>query len=107
MSDFVRQVKNSDFDEHQFVLATADKALAEIASVLFCGGESEDPRDEFTAAFEKWWPKRDAMEIANRLIDGIEIAMRRPPPGNPDVDPFPKIIGEGENFVLNWTGPNS
>jgi hypothetical protein len=105
LGEFSSKARLSNFPEKQYVLATGDKSLAQVAQSLFVRGESGNVVDEFANMFCQWWPEYNAQEIATQLVDCMDksneraLSKKRPY----SIKRVSKAIAEGERFVLEWT----
>lgn len=104
LCEFTNKAKFSNFPQQQYVLATADKSLAEVAQLLFLRLDGCSPVDEFALAFAQWWPENQAKHIAVSLVLGHENAAKRNSSNTPpkSVGRLTKTINDGENFILTW-----
>ncbi len=100
ISDFIQRVRDPANEENWFILATADKSLAAVASLANLSAV----QDDIAQAFQKWWPKRDAMNIADEFIRIAELVSQRPMRTSKanDESPVEKFIRVGERSVRNW-----
>lgn len=104
LGEFTSKVRFSKFPEQQYLLATADKSLAEVAKILLPRLDGCDPVDEFGEAFARWWPKNQAFQIAALLVQCINSAGER---NASNVRPrslerLNPTIAKGEQFILDW-----
>jgi hypothetical protein len=77
LSDFVRRVEEEGRGTKRFLLATADRALALVASLLLQHPDDLEGPESLARQLTAWWPPADAQAIAsafvtyvNRLSDG-------------------------------------
>lgn len=107
LSEFVRRVQLSETEGRRFILATADRALADIASAALLGLEASDDLPSLDQRLAEWWHPRDARRIARRYFDCVEkISDRAPPGANLGEDPIPAFIANGEKRVMAWRPGN-
>jgi hypothetical protein len=101
LSEFVRGISESDFKTRRIVMATADRNLAQVASLLIPKVENNDAEASFYATFCKFWDKRSAKAIATKLVESIGIAANRKPPGSETnaPNPIPSLIKSGEKLL--------
>ncbi|WP_156922259.1 hypothetical protein [Azorhizobium doebereinerae] len=104
LSDFVRRVKSTDYPDKRFILATADRALAQLGKILFTNAENLDEFEEQLAMnIEPWW-ENDATMVAKLVSDAIAAADKRCPPEAPaGIDDYVgHWIAAGEHEVTSW-----
>lgn len=77
LSDFVRRVEEEGRGTKRFLFATADRALALVASSLIQHADDLDRPESLATQLTAWWPPADAQTIAsvfaayvNQLGDG-------------------------------------
>jgi hypothetical protein len=103
LSEFGRLSTLRDSTNRQFIFATADRALWEIASTLFCGPAASEDFPALVEKLEQWWPANDARRIRNRYfecVDLVEAGRNRGAdlPG----DPISDMIKTGEAWLRAW-----
>jgi hypothetical protein len=77
LSDFVRRVKATDYEEQRFIFATADQALAQLGHLLFVDTEHLDGfEQQLAAAIAPWWAK-DAAAVAKFIANAIAAGEQR------------------------------
>jgi hypothetical protein len=104
LSDFVRRAKSTDYTDKRFIFATADRTLAQLASLLFVDAEHlEGFEQQLAVAIEPWWSS-DAAAVARFISNAIAAAERRPPPKSlPGIKDFVgHMILVGEHRVAGW-----
>ncbi len=103
LSEFGRLSTLRDTTNRQYIFATADHALVEIASTLFCGPE---PTEDFPALIDKlcqWWPAADARRIRDKYFACVSIvgAGRNRGADLPG-DPIANMIAKSEDCLRDW-----
>jgi hypothetical protein len=68
----VRRVDDEGSGSKRFILATADKGLARIASALFHYKDEHDDAGSLSQRLEAWWSQADARTIANKFMTTVE-----------------------------------
>lgn len=102
LSELVRHATSSNHDSDRFILATADKAVAQVAPLLFLDAEDlPDLEAKLSAQFEKWW-QADSVSLAKSFASAMALAMERSPPqhGSQSEDPVGDLIAIGEESIL-------
>ncbi|ARS28306.1 hypothetical protein [Sphingomonas sp. KC8] len=102
LSDLSRRAMTEPYETKRFLLATADRALAEIAPLLFIDAEDMAGFETALAArVEPWW-RGDAAAVARFATDAMAEAESRPPPEGPEgVDDYVGyLMGLGEQKIL-------
>lgn len=103
LSDLSRRAMTEPYESKRFLLATADRALAEIAPLLFLDAEDMAGFEIALAArVESWW-RGDAAAVARFATDAMAEAESRPPPEGPEgvEDYVGYLIGLGEQKILD------
>jgi hypothetical protein len=102
LSCFTSHVRSSKFPYQQYVLATADKTLANVAQLLILRRGGSGVVAELEIAFTRWWPKDQARQIAVSLIQCQENAAARIHSNiRPNsIDSLTTTISNGEDFIL-------
>lgn len=105
LSDFVRRATSADCADKRFVFATADKALAELARLLFVDSEHLDSFEQKLGGSIKPWWDGDAATVARIICEAIAVAEERPPPTAPhgSEDYVGHWISAGERFIIDWS----
>jgi hypothetical protein len=100
ISDFVLRVREPKNEGSWYILATADKSLAAVASLANLRADQSD----IAEAFGKWWPKREAIIIADEFIRIAELVSRRPMRTSKanEESPVEIFTRVGERFVRDW-----
>ncbi|WP_299413526.1 hypothetical protein [uncultured Sulfitobacter sp.] len=109
LSELVRHATSSNHDSDRFILATADKAIAQVAPLLFLDAENLlDLEAKLSAQFEKWW-QADSASLAMGFARAMSLATERSPPqhGSYLKDYVGDLIAIGEASILanqsrNW-----
>lgn len=103
LSEFGRLSGLRDSTNRQYVFASADRPLVELASTLFCGPE---PTEDFPALVEKleqWWPAREARHIRDRFFECVEhVGAGRNRGADLLGDPITEMIEAGEAWIRAW-----
>lgn len=103
LSEFVRRVASSEVDGRRYILATADRALADIALAALLGIDATDDLPSLDQRLSEWWHPRDAKRIARRYFECVAKVEGRPPRGSDlDHDPIPAFIASGEARIMAW-----
>jgi hypothetical protein len=104
LSEFARHVSQNEYSTKRFIFATADRALAQLAQLIFGDDEglSEFER-QLCRAIEPWWAA-DANSVTKLIINAVTVARQRPPPTAPiDVgDYIAHVIELGERGILDF-----
>lgn len=103
VSDFVRRVNEEGGGHKRFILATADKGLARIASSLFPFDDEDDDADKMAHRLEAWWSTSEARTIADAFFAAlcrINDPARRAAPLNEDIS---TLISAGERRLIDWS----
>ncbi len=100
ISDFIRRVREQENDEVWYILATADKNLALVASLWSLGSDQA----EIARSYSQWWPEKDALTIADELIRIAKLVSQRPMRASQGFQesPVELFIESGEMFVKSW-----
>jgi len=104
LSQFIAQLPRSHTENVFFILATADRGLAEIAPVLTIDADEADYVEALTGRLANWWPPREAMTIAEACFARVKAVESR-------TEPLPffdsamtrGLIDTGESLVRAWT----
>jgi len=89
-----------DSTSRQYVFASADRPLAELASSLFCGPEATEDFSALVEKLEQWWPAKDARSIRDRFFDCVEhVGAGRNRGADLPGDPISEMIEAGETWV--------
>lgn len=106
LSDMVRRVTQDPYETKRYLLATADKAVAQIAPLLFIdAGDVLGYQVALSRELDHWW-RGDAASIAAHFAAAIDAMEGRPAPQGPvgAVDFVGDLIEQGEAAVLAWHG---
>jgi hypothetical protein len=104
LSEFARHVSEAKNSKKWFVLATADKALAQLAPLLIVDAEMDERSTVFAREFSRWWPHEVANEISNTLVDHLQLVEHRDPPGSAQLyNPIQNFTTSGEAQIKAWT----
>lgn len=102
LSDLSRRAMSEPYESKRFLLATADRALAEIAPLLFVDAEDLGAFErELGSKMGPWW-RGDAAALARFTAEAITEAENRGPPEGPEgVDDYVgHLMGIGEGKIL-------
>lgn len=103
LSEFVRRIPIGEAEKRRYILATADRALADVAPITLLGPEPTDDQPSMEQALSAWWHPRDARRISRRLFDCTAITQGRPARGaGSDEDVISHMIAEGERKLAVW-----
>jgi len=72
LSEFVRQVQEAGESTKRLIFATSDRALAQIAPMLFHYGDERDQAALLSRRLSAWWPTADAAQIASAFADYLD-----------------------------------
>jgi len=99
LSEFVQRVKAANYNSQRFILATGDRTMAELASLLFPDIETLDGfRRILSSAIVPWWGD-DAPYVAKLICDAIEVGEAREPPTSPSRNYVGDLIVAGETEI--------
>ncbi|WP_230768883.1 hypothetical protein [Sphingomonas sp. Leaf4] len=103
LSEFGRLSTLRDDTNRQYVFASADRALVDVASTMFCGPEATEDFPALVEQLERWWPAKDARRIRDRYFECVEIvgADRNRGADLPG-DPIADMIEAGEGIIRDW-----
>lgn len=104
LSDFVLRVARGVEEGRFYILATADRNLAQIAAAMVLDADYRDSRAEYARRLVNWWPEREAAVIADALLSHVKKVEGRPPPAprSPSADPLGELVEAGERRLLDW-----
>ena len=103
LSEFGRLSTVRDDTDRQYVFASADRALIDVASTLFCGPEATEDFPALVEQLGRWWPAKDARRIRDRYFECVEIVgdgrnRGAELPGHSIAD----LIEAGEGIIRDW-----
>lgn len=103
LSEFGRLSTLRDTHRRQFIFATADSALWEIASSLFCGPEATGDFPALEDKLNHWWPAADARRIQSTYFECVDLVGAGRNRGADQLgDPIAEMIAEGEAWLSAW-----
>ncbi len=106
LSEFLRLVAQREHTNQQYVFATADRALRETASALFCGSTATEDYPGQAEILAQWWPEKFAQQIADKFFQCFEVAgSGRNRGADLSGDPIAEMIAEGEAWLREWQAP--
>ncbi|MGA4256785.1 hypothetical protein ACI2U3_09205 [Ralstonia nicotianae] len=105
LSDFAQRInEGSESLQKQYVFATFDKRLRDLARFVIGEHEELSAGDSLAKSFQRWWPAKDAQRIADlwssciartRSEDWWDQYKDRP-------DYVRELVTRGEAVLLNW-----
>ncbi|NMN07511.1 MULTISPECIES: hypothetical protein [unclassified Novosphingobium] len=102
VSEFGRLSGLRDAKKRQYIFATADHALWEIAVTPFCGPEPTEDFPALVGKLELWWPPQDARKIHDRYFECVEhVRGGRNRGADLPGDPIGDMIAAGEAWLRN------
>lgn len=103
LSEFGRLSALRESTNHQYIFATADRALREIASALFCGPQATEDFPALVDTLEQWWPPKQARRIRDRYFECVEeVGAGRNRGAELPGDPIGEMIAAGEDWLRAW-----
>lgn len=97
LSEFGRLSTLRDSTNRQYIFASADRALLELAPTLFCGAEATEDFPVLNDKLEQWWPAKNARRIRDRYFECIEhVGAGRNRGAELPGDPISNMIEVGE-----------
>lgn len=103
LSEFVRLIPAGEHNAKRYILATCDRALAEVAPLLLLGPEESEDLPSLSGALGTWWSKRDARTISDHFFDCVaHVGPGRSRGAGLPGDPILDRIVAGEALVRNW-----
>lgn len=103
LSEFGRLSGLRDSTNRQYVFASADRPLVELASTLFCGPEATEDFPALVEKLEQWWPPKEALRIRNRFFECVEhVGTGRDRVAGLPGDPISEMIDAGEAWIREW-----
>ncbi len=103
LSEFVRLIPAGELTSKRYILATCDRALAEVAPVLLLGPEASEDLPSLSDALQSWWSKRDACTISDHFFACVErVGSGRARGADLPGDPIADMITAGEARVRAW-----
>lgn len=104
MSEFVRLIPAGERIGKRYILATCDRALAEVAPLLIRGPEATEDQPSMREGLEEWWSRKDAATISDCFFSCVEqVGPGRARGADLPGDPIGEMIAEGEARVRAWT----
>ncbi|MCK4153505.1 hypothetical protein [Ralstonia pseudosolanacearum] len=105
LSDFARRInEGSESQQKQYVFATFDKRLRDLARFVIGEHEEMSANESLAKSFERWWLAKDAQRIADLWASCV--ARTRSPDWWAQYKDRPDYVGElitrGEAVLLNW-----
>lgn len=103
LSEFGRLSGLRDSINRQYIFATADRALCDIASILFCGPDETEDFPAMAEGLERWWPANHARQIHNKYFECVKhVGAGRNRGADSIGDPIGKMTAGGEAWLRSW-----
>lgn len=100
LSEFILRVSEGVAKKEQFVLATGDRLLAEIAPILLRGRESEERHPSLEETLSQWWPAKFTSRFCDAFFKAAEQAAGRGRWANETQDPVDRFTKQLEKDLL-------
>lgn len=105
LSEFGRLAGLRDTAQRQFIFASADRALVELAGAMFCGPEATDDHPALVDTLGRWWPAADARRICDRYFECVEaVGPGRNRGTDLSGDPLADMTASEETWLRAWSG---
>lgn len=72
LSEFIKAAKRDEADR-RYILATCDKALADVGALLIMGPERDENCPSLEEGLQSYWSSRDALRITGRYLECCDI----------------------------------
>ncbi|HKR92193.1 hypothetical protein [Novosphingobium sp.] len=105
VSEFCRRTRSGEESGRQYIFASGDQALIDVASIITCGPEADEDGPSLLERLCEWWPGREGRVIHDRYLACIErVGNGRNRGTDLTGDPIGEMILQGEGWLRSWPG---
>lgn len=102
ISDFVRRVNEQGLGRRRYLLASADRGLARVASLLFQFDGKEDDAEKLAGRLQTWWPFEEALTLSQSCVEALRCINEPEWRSTPLRNDISSLIAEGERRLIDW-----